>query len=75
MTRRTQNAKQKLSSERNWALLSLKSAESQLFTARKFFPNLDVSAAQREIQSLLTQMDGEWKAKRALIEQNEVDPS
>lgn len=73
--RKTQNAKQKLSSERNWALLSLRSAESNLQTVRKLFPNVDVSVAVREVQSLLGQLDHDWKCRRLAITENEIDPS
>lgn len=74
MTRRTQNPRQKLASERNWALLSLRSAESQLHTVKKLFPALLISDAVFEIRRLKTSLDAEWKDRRVDILENELDP-
>lgn len=69
--KKTQNAKQKLSSERNWALMSLRSAEANLRTVQKLFPTVDVSHAIREIYNLHSQLDNDWKSRRLVITENE----
>lgn len=64
---RRQNAKQKLASERNWALLSLRSAESQLHTIRRLFPDLNIWNAVQEIRRVGAALDAHWTDRKAAL--------
>lgn len=69
-----QNAKQKLSSERNWSLMALRAAQSQLDSIRKFFPHINIFPALQELKALEGKLDAEWGARRQALQENELDP-